>query len=168
MTLERKAARSRSGALEHFRRKIPLPTSFLLNSSTNCARTTDPLKARREPRLDGHAPLDPKLTVGKMMLPPFAVCLGGHCKKSPLLRLIPRHISQIWTSVHRRPRFAKLSFHGGGKEQIAPVHLDFACGNLPLSLMGLAGWLPIHYSHLRCRGRRGFGQPRSDLFAITA
>jgi hypothetical protein len=52
-------------------------------------------------------------------------------------------------SEHGRPRFAKLSFHGGGKEQIAPVHPDFGCGILPLSLMGLAGWLPIAFSHSR-------------------
>jgi len=34
---------------------------------------------------------------------------------------------------------------------------------VPLSLMGLAGWLPIANSHSRCCGRSGFDQPRSDL-----
>jgi len=66
------------------------------------------------------------------------------------------------------PNFVKLSVCGGGKEQIAPVHSDFGCGILPLSLMGLAGWFPIASSHSWCRGCSGFDQPRSDLFAITA
>jgi hypothetical protein len=59
-------------------------------------------------------------------------------------------------------------FRDGIKEQIAPVHPDFACGIVPLSLMGLASRLPIAFAHSRCYGRFGFGQPRSDLFAIIA
>src|SRR6516164_479109 len=57
-------------------------------------------------------------------------------------------------------------FRDGMKEQIAPVHPDFACGFVPLSLMGLAGWLPIAMTHSRCSSHFGFGQPRSELFAI--
>jgi len=72
------------------------------------------------------------------------------------------------TAVHGRPRFAKLSVRDGLEEQIAPVHPDFVRGVVPLSLMGLAGWLPIGVTHSRCFGRFGFGQPRSDLFAIMA
>jgi hypothetical protein len=71
-------------------------------------------------------------------------------------------------TVHGRPRFAKLSVRDGWKEQIAPVHSDFVCGIVPLSLMGLAGWHPIAISHLSCCGHFGFGQPRSDLLAIIA
>ena len=66
------------------------------------------------------------------------------------------------------PGLVKLSFREGGKEQIAPVHPDFSRGLMPLSLMGLAGWLPIAFLHSRCCGPLGFGQPRSDLFAIIA
>ena len=66
------------------------------------------------------------------------------------------------------PGFVKLSVRGGGKEQIAPVHPDFGRGLVPLSLMGLAGWLPIASLHSRCRELLGFSQPRSDLFAIIA
>ena len=71
-------------------------------------------------------------------------------------------------TVHGRPRFARRSFRDDIEEQIAPVHPDFACGLVPLSLMGLAGRLPIALAHSRCYGRFGFGQPRSDLFAIIA
>ena len=39
---------------------------------------------------------------------------------------------------------------------------------MPLSLMGLAGWLPIACTHSRCSSHTGFSQPRSDLFAIIA
>jgi len=66
------------------------------------------------------------------------------------------------------PGFAKRSFLDDMEEQIAPVHPDFACGIVPLSLMGLAGWLPIGVTHSWCCGYFGFGQPRSDLFAIIA
>lgn len=45
--------------------------------------------------------------------------------------------------THARPGFAKLSVRDGLKVQIAPVHPDFVCGIVPLSLMGLACWLPI-------------------------
>jgi hypothetical protein len=31
--------------------------------------------------------------------------------------------------------------HDGVKVKIAPVHSDFVCGALPLSLMGCADWL---------------------------
>ena len=34
----------------------------------------------------------------------------------------------------------------------------------PLSLMGLADWLPFALSHLKCCGQSGFCQPRSYLF----
>jgi len=34
----------------------------------------------------------------------------------------------------------------------------------PLSLMGLADWLPIAFSHSKCCSRSGFSQPRSYLF----
>jgi hypothetical protein len=71
-------------------------------------------------------------------------------------------------TVHGRPRLQSAHFRDGMKEQIAPVHLDFACGIVPLSLMGLAGWLPIAMTHSRCSSHFGFGQPRSDLFAIIA
>jgi hypothetical protein len=43
-------------------------------------------------------------------------------------------------SVHGRPQFAKPSVHDDAKVKIAPVHSDFVCGCLPLSLMGYAGW----------------------------
>jgi hypothetical protein len=66
------------------------------------------------------------------------------------------------------PGFAMRSVRNGLKEQIAPVHPDFVCGIVPLSLMGLAGWLPIALAHSRCCSHFGFGQPRSDLFAIIA
>jgi hypothetical protein len=66
------------------------------------------------------------------------------------------------------PGFAMRSFRDGLKEQIAPVHPDFVRGIVPLSLMGLAGWLPIAFAHSRCCSHFGFGQPRSDLFAIIA
>jgi len=33
----------------------------------------------------------------------------------------------------------------------------------PLSLMGLADWLPFAFSHSRCSGHCGFCQPRSYL-----
>jgi len=59
------------------------------------------------------------------------------------------------------PGFAMRSVCNGLKEQIAPVHPDFVCGIVPLSLMGLAGWLPIAIAHSRCCSRFGFGQPRS-------
>ena len=71
-------------------------------------------------------------------------------------------------TVHGRPRFARCSFRDGIEEQIAPVHPDFVCGLVPLSLMGLAGRLPIALPHSRCCSHFGFGQPRSDLFAIIA
>jgi hypothetical protein len=69
-------------------------------------------------------------------------------------------------TVHGRPRFAMRSFRDDLKEQIAPVHPDFMCGIVPLSLMGLADWLPIAFAHSRCCSHIGFGQPRSELFAI--
>ena len=68
------------------------------------------------------------------------------------------------TSVHGRPRFAKLSVHDGLKVKIAPVHPDFACGSWPLSLMGFAGWLLNRYRRTRGAPEHiGLCQPRSDL-----
>ena len=37
------------------------------------------------------------------------------------------------------PGFARLSIHDSLKVRIAPVHPDFVCGCVPLSLMGFAG-----------------------------
>jgi len=51
-------------------------------------------------------------------------------------------------------------------EQIAPVHPDFVCGLVPLSLMGLAGRLPIAFAHSRCCSHFGFGQPRSCMLEV--
>jgi len=52
-------------------------------------------------------------------------------------------------SVHGRPRFAKHSIHDSVKVKIAPVHPDFVCDDLPLSLMGSAGWCPYRSIALR-------------------
>jgi hypothetical protein len=92
------------------------------------------------------------------------------CQTSPLFLAYhdQRFTTGYRTVVHGRPRFARRLFRDGIKEQIAPVHPDFVCCLVPLSLMGLAGRLPIAFTHSRCYGRFGFGQPRSDLFAIIA
>jgi hypothetical protein len=78
----------------------------------------------------------------------------------------PRSNDRTWTL----PGFATPSVGNGLKEQIAPYIRTFVCdiGIVPLSLMGLAGWLPIAIAHSWCCSHFGFGQPRSDLFAIIA
>jgi hypothetical protein len=58
----------------------------------------------------------------------------------PAPQINPHHPHTHTNSVHGRPLFAKLSIDDDAKVKIAPVHSDFICGFLPLSLMGYAGW----------------------------
>jgi hypothetical protein len=55
---------------------------------------------------------------------------------------------KVLLGVHGRPRFAKRSIRDDMKVKIAPVHSDFLCDDLSLSLMECAGWCPIALSHL--------------------
>ena len=89
------------------------------------------------------------------------------CPESPVV-VQRQSFGRVERPYMDAPGFAMASVRDGIKEQIAPVHPDFACGLVPLSLMGLAGRLPIAFTHSQCFGRFGFGQPRSDLFAIIA
>jgi hypothetical protein len=59
--------------------------------------------------------------------------------------------AEVLLGVHGRPRFAKRSMRDDIKVKIAPVHSDFVCDDLSLSLMECAGWCPIALSHLTCQ-----------------
>jgi hypothetical protein len=75
--------------------------------------------------------------------------------------------AEVLLGVHGRPRFAKRSMRDDMKVKIAPVHSDFVCDDLSLSLMECAGWCPIALSHLTCQPNSGLCQPRGlDRLAL--
>jgi hypothetical protein len=60
--------------------------------------------------------------------------------------------SSCRSTMHGRPRFAKLSFHDDLKVTIAAMHPDFICKQCLRSLMEFAGWVPITDVHSKVRG----------------
>ncbi len=71
--------------------------------------------------------------------------------------------------VHGRPQFAKHSVHDGSKEEIAPVHPDFACGFLAAVPDGFCWSAPRSLTRtLGASSGAGFANHGLTCLAITS